>query len=79
MNEYSIMTTDPNAEMKDIHDRMPVILHADEYADWLQPEQSVARFAELLLPSEDGRLTMYEVSKDVNNVRNNDERLMQRA
>lgn len=70
-NAYSIMTTDPNAEMKAIHDRMPVILHQDEYEDWLQPDQSEERLAELLLPSEDGRLELYEVSKDVNNVRNN--------
>lgn len=73
---YSIMTTDPNAEMKQIHDRMPVILHENEYDDWLHDELDQARIAELLLPSEDGRLEIHQVSTAVNNVRNNSEELL---
>lgn len=32
---FSIMTTEPNQWIKDIHPRMPVILVADEFSQWL--------------------------------------------
>ncbi len=31
----TIIVTEPNAVLAPIHDRMPVILHADDYAAWL--------------------------------------------
>lgn len=65
---YSIMTTDPNKEMSVIHNRMPVILHRGEELKWLE---DVDNLEEYLTPLEDGSLEMYEISRDVNNVRNN--------
>jgi len=35
----SIITTEPNEFMKPIHNRMPVILPEESYADWLSPEK----------------------------------------
>lgn len=75
-NAYSIMTTDPNQEMKQIHDRMPVILHIEDEEKWLAHDLSSEEIAELLLPPEDNYLKMFEVSKEVNNVRNNDRGLL---
>jgi putative SOS response-associated peptidase YedK len=75
-NAYSIMTTEPNAEMKSIHDRMPVILHREDEDIWLKDELLDQDIAELLLTPEDGYLKMFEVSSDVNNVRHNDKRLI---
>jgi putative SOS response-associated peptidase YedK len=75
---FSIMTTDPNKEMKDIHDRMPVILHKDEEEEWLKPDLNQDLIAKLLFPSEDGRLEMYPVSTKVNNVRNNSPEILER-
>lgn len=68
---YSIMTTEPNHEMKSIHDRMPVILQKEDEQTWLNHNLEQETIERLLFPSQDGRLEMYEVSKDVNNVRNN--------
>jgi putative SOS response-associated peptidase YedK len=54
---FSIMTTTPNKEMEPIHNRMPVILHPDQEAIWLNPAYSEqAQLADLLVPYEDNGL-----------------------
>jgi len=75
---YSIMTTEPNREMTNIHNRMPVILHQEDEATWLSHSNDNDRSAleALLRPFEDGGLEMYEVSRDVNVARTNDKRLI---
>jgi putative SOS response-associated peptidase YedK len=78
MPTYSIMTTSPNAEMTAIHDRMPVILHPETEGFWLDPAvDDRGLLAELLQPYPDHKLELYEVSPDVNFVRNNDGRLIE--
>ena len=78
LKTYSIMTTEPNKEMAAVHNRMPVILHQDDESSWLSPTHNNDRGAieALLRPWEDNGLEMYEVSSDVNAVRNNDESLI---
>lgn len=77
---YSIMTTEPNKEMKAIHNRMPVILHQEDEATWLEPSNdNPDNLERLLIPSEDNRLEIYEVSRDVNSPRNNNEALLKPA
>jgi len=75
---YSIITTDANAEMSTVHDRMPVILHPDDEAAWLAPAHNDDRsfIDSLLHPYDDGGLEMYEVSSEVNATRNNDKMLI---
>lgn len=69
---YSIVTTEPNKEMSGIHDRMPVILHQEDEAAWLEPSRVTRDSIEpLLRPLEDNSLEMYEVSDDVNSPKNN--------
>ena len=72
---YSILTTVPNKEMSELHDRMPVILHAADHAQWLAADRK-EDIVPLLMPYEHGHLDMFEVSKDVNVVRTNDNRLI---
>jgi putative SOS response-associated peptidase YedK len=43
----AILTTEPNESLKDIHDRMPVILAQADYDQWLDP---AVRQAQLLQP-----------------------------
>lgn len=75
---YSIMTTEPNKEMKAVHDRMPVILHPEDEASWVEPSNDAQEGLEgLLYPLEDNSLEIYEVSKDVNNPRQNEPHLLQ--
>ena len=73
---YSIMTTEPNKEMRSIHNREPVMLRREDEASWIEPsnndQDSLERF---LYPYEDNGLEIYEVSRDVNVVRNNNNRL----
>jgi putative SOS response-associated peptidase YedK len=75
---FSIMTTEPNKEMRQIHDRMPVILHQDDESSWATPAHDSDRGAieALLRPYEDNGLELFEVSSDVNNVRNNNDTLI---
>jgi putative SOS response-associated peptidase YedK len=73
---YSIMTTDPNAEMRSIHTREPVMLHREEESSWLRLTGSDENQLErLLYPYEDNGLEIYEVSTDVNVVKNNNGKL----
>ncbi|MBX4201355.1 SOS response-associated peptidase [Candidatus Saccharibacteria bacterium] len=74
---YSIITTSPNKEMSGIHNRMPVILHPDEEASWLDPAKTSREEVEPFLhPYQDNGLDMFEVSTEVNVVRNNDAKLI---
>lgn len=69
MRTYSIMTTEPNKVMAGIHNRMPVILHEEDYDTWLTPSDDRNVIEPLLRPYEDNALEAYEVSKAVNNAR----------
>jgi putative SOS response-associated peptidase YedK len=70
----SILTTIPNAVTASVHDRMPVILHPDNYDLWLDPGmQDGAAISELLRPYDARLMRCYPVSTRVNNVGNDDE------
>lgn len=72
---YSILTTTPNKEMTNLHDRMPVILDQENYDQWLGADRE-EDIKPLLQPYPDNSLEMFEVSKDVNVVKTNDARLI---
>jgi putative SOS response-associated peptidase YedK len=78
MKTYSIMTTEPNKEMAIIHNRMPVILHQEDETAWLASSNDNDRntIEALLRPYEDNGLEMFEVSRDVNAAKVNDEHLI---
>ena len=49
------LTGEPNGLVGKVHDRMPVILHPDDYDVWLEPTTPVAELKKLLKPySSDG-------------------------
>lgn len=60
-----VITTDANAVMAPIHDRMPVILHEADYDAWLDPKTPPAVAQSLLKPF-DGAMRAYAVSTVVN-------------
>jgi len=67
----SIITTVANDLVRPIHDRMPVILPPDLYADWLNPDnQDIGELKEFLLPFDPGLMKAYPVSTLVNSVQN---------
>lgn len=75
IDTYSILTTTPNKEMSELHDRMPVILHKEDEESWLNEDDR--NFLETVMkPYEDGHLKLVPVSTDVNVVKNNNDHLM---
>ena len=62
----TILTTEANATMEPLHDRMPVILHQDDFDFWLDKEFSdVKQLEKVLVPLVTDELRTYPVSKMV--------------
>ncbi|RPI30883.1 MAG: SOS response-associated peptidase [Chloroflexota bacterium] len=63
----TIITTEPNSLMESIHNRMPVILTREAYAQWLDPaEQRPEDLNKFLRPYPAEALHAYPVSRIVN-------------
>ena len=77
---FSILTTAANRFMREIHDRMPVILDRSRLEDWLNPEIHEREILEeLLQPCPDEWLSATEVSSLVNSPRNNSPEVLEPA
>jgi putative SOS response-associated peptidase YedK len=69
----SIIVTEANAQVRRVHDRMPVIIDPPDYEQWLDPEIQQADALNLLLrPYPADAMITYPVSKRVNSPANND-------
>src|SRR6185369_12541136 len=69
---FSILTTSANEFMREIHDRMPVILGASELDEWLDPEiHEQDALQNLMKPCPAAWLECCEVSALVNSPKNN--------
>ena len=68
----TILTTTPNDLMKDIHDRMPVILKPDDYGRWLDRDVTADAVVDLMRPYPEGELEAYPVSRTVNSPKNDE-------
>ena len=67
----TILTTEPNELMEPIHNRMPVIIHPEDYDLWLDPTVQIKDpLMHLLRPYEAEEMQAYPVSTVVNNARN---------
>lgn len=72
LNSFSIITTEANSTMRELHDRMPAILLESEINDWLNPQQHDPQYLqEFLRPWPGDATTYYRVPAEVNSVRNN--------
>ena len=77
IRSFAILTTTANALMKKLHDRMPVIIQAEDFDAWLDPnEQDATKVSELLKPLNAKLMEAYPVSRHVNSPRNDDARCM---
>lgn len=72
---YSILTTQPNKEMEEIHDRMPVILNKDDWQQWLDADRQMD-IEPLLVSYKDNGLELFMVSKEVNVATTNNDTLI---
>jgi putative SOS response-associated peptidase YedK len=69
----TLLTTLPNELIRPLHNRMPVILSAQDYALWLDPAvQEVARLQPLLRPYPSAEMDAYPVSRLVNSPMNDE-------
>lgn len=69
----AILTTDANADLSDIHDRMPVVVKPEDFGRWLDCRTREPRdVADLLSPVEAGFFEAIPVSDRVNKVTNTD-------
>ena len=68
----TIITTDASDSVRDVHDRMPLILKPEFYGEWLDPENKEPGIIEEVLKNGCVKeLKRYPVSKLVNHVGNN--------
>jgi putative SOS response-associated peptidase YedK len=73
----TIITTGPNELMKNVHNRMPVIIRPEDEAHWLDPDETNPAVLESFLqpyPAEE--MEAYAVSTLVNRPANDDETLI---
>ena len=74
----AIITTNAPDELGQIHDRMPMIIGADSWADWLDPAgDDPADLRALLTPAVSGGLVWRPVSTEVNSVRHTGAQLIE--
>ncbi len=77
IESFSIITTEPNELMADIHNRMPAILSGDAAKVWLNPHADPEELVAMLLrPYEADLMRAYPVSHQVGRVQNDDARLI---
>lgn len=63
---FTIITTEPNALVGKVHDRMPVILNDVNVMNWLDPDVEEKQALEWLKPYEASKMHAYPVSRKVN-------------
>lgn len=70
LRSTTIITTEANATMAPVHDRMPVILPPSAWAEWLAPDNhDLPSLGSLLVPAPPQLLVMHPVDPAVGNVR----------
>lgn len=73
----AILTTEPNALLAPIHDRMPVILRPDDYGQWIDPSATVDSVRSLVGSFPERSMRAWEVSLLVNDPKTDDSRVIE--
>lgn len=80
INSCAILTTEANEVLRPVHDRMPVILHPEDYRLWLDSDvRKLDLVKEVLRPYPAAEMEGYSVSTSVNSPRNQGAGLVERA
>ena len=70
LDSCTVLTTAPNAEMREVHTRMPCVLERSKVERWVADPTLDADAAQAMLrPAADGILAMHDVGNAVGNVR----------
>jgi putative SOS response-associated peptidase YedK len=70
LETYAVVTCEPSPSLRSLHDRMPVIVHPDDYSRWLEPGNPNNPPMDLLKPYPDELIKAWRVKPDVGNTRN---------
>jgi putative SOS response-associated peptidase YedK len=76
---FTVITTDPNEVVEQLHDRMPCIIPENDYDRWLQPGDPDRPPIDLLRPFDGDKMTAWKVDKAVGNVKNDSPQLIEPA
>ena len=80
INSCAILTTEANEVLRPVHDRMPVILHPDDYELWLDGDaRKLDLVKEMLRPYPAEEMTGYPVGVSVNSPSSQGSKLIARA
>ncbi len=72
LKTFTIITTEANKSLKDIHQRMPVIVPPDKRARWLDGNiKQKGKLLDLLDPYDGDEIGFHEVARFVNSPKNN--------
>jgi putative SOS response-associated peptidase YedK len=66
VHSFTILTTDANATLQPLHDRMPVVLPPEHYDAWLDAETDPKALLGLLRPAPEEFFEAWPVSRLVN-------------
>ena len=78
INSFTIITTDANDPVSELHDRMPAMLLDEELDIWLDPNnQDTTSLKDLLRPWPNDDISFYRVGQEVNNARNSGKQLIE--
>jgi putative SOS response-associated peptidase YedK len=80
INSCAILTTEANEVLRPVHDRMPVILHPEDYELWLGgDERKLDLVKEMLQPYPAEEMVGHSINTSVNSPRNQGAGLIERA
>ena len=69
LDSFTIITTDANDFLRPFHHRMPVVLGAESFARWLDPDAEAESLGDLLAPAANDLLQAVPLGRAVNSVR----------
>lgn len=78
IDTFTIITTETNSDIQDIHHRMPFILHPEEARNWLNPDEDENYIRDILRRAPSVDLQAYPVTTLVNSPRFDDKTLIKR-
>jgi putative SOS response-associated peptidase YedK len=76
LETYSIIVTDANSLLEEIHDRMPVILRRQDYGRWLAHADPAQLPVDLLRPYDPDEMLTWKIGSEIGNPANNYKELL---
>jgi putative SOS response-associated peptidase YedK len=76
---FAVLTTEPNAALAQVHDRMPVIVPPNAWRAWLSPDTPAPKVKDLMQPYPSEEMEAWKVTRRVNDARNDTSAVLEPA